>query len=75
MKTRIEKDTLGEFPVPADAYYGAQTARAVENFPVSGLRAHPSLLRDQGSEDCLRSYREASKLARLSRTGGAFRHR
>ncbi|MCZ6765597.1 MAG: class II fumarate hydratase [bacterium] len=35
---RTEKDSLGEMKVPADAYYGAQTARAVENFPISGLR-------------------------------------
>src|SRR5580704_11923164 len=35
---RIEKDSMGEMRVPADAYYGAQTARAVENFPVSNLR-------------------------------------
>ncbi len=35
---RIERDTLGEMKVPADALYGAQTQRAVENFPVSGLR-------------------------------------
>jgi fumarate hydratase class II len=35
---RIEKDTMGEVHVPAQAYYGAQTQRAVENFPVSGLR-------------------------------------
>ncbi|MCI0485088.1 MAG: class II fumarate hydratase [Blastocatellia bacterium] len=34
---RIEKDSLGEMRVPVDAYYGAQTARAVENFPISGL--------------------------------------
>jgi len=33
---RIEKDSLGEMKVPADALYGAQTQRAVENFPVSG---------------------------------------
>jgi fumarate hydratase class II len=33
---RIEQDSMGEFRVPADMYYGAQTARAVENFPVSG---------------------------------------
>jgi len=38
MTTRIEKDSMGEFEVPADAYYGAQTARAVANFPVSGVR-------------------------------------
>jgi fumarate hydratase class II len=42
--TRIEKDTLGEMAVPASALYGAQTARAVENFPISGLRAHPAFV-------------------------------
>ena len=36
-KTRTEKDSMGEFQVPDDAYYGAQTARAVANFPVSGI--------------------------------------
>jgi aspartate ammonia-lyase len=41
---RIERDPLGEHPVPADAYYGIQTARAVENFPISGLRASPDLV-------------------------------
>jgi len=35
---RTEKDSLGEVPVPARALYGVQTARAVENFPISGLR-------------------------------------
>jgi fumarate hydratase class II len=35
---RIERDTMGEMSVPADALYGPQTQRAVENFPVSGLR-------------------------------------
>ena len=35
---RIEKDSLGEMRVPADALWGAQTQRAVENFPISGLR-------------------------------------
>ncbi len=38
MTTRTEKDSMGEFEVPADALYGAQTARAVANFPVSGVR-------------------------------------
>ncbi len=36
MSTRIEKDSMGEMPVPADALYGASTQRAVLNFPVSG---------------------------------------
>ncbi|MEO1767056.1 aspartate ammonia-lyase [Thiobacter aerophilum] len=38
MNYRIEKDSLGEFKVPADAWYGIQTARAVENFPISGRK-------------------------------------
>jgi fumarate hydratase class II/aspartate ammonia-lyase len=42
--TRIERDTMGEMTVPATALYGAQTARAVENFPISGLRAHPAFV-------------------------------
>src|SRR3970282_958286 len=37
-KFRIEKDSLGEMKVPADALYGPQTQRAVENFPISGQR-------------------------------------
>src|SRR5713101_3862718 len=35
---RIEKDSLGELPVPAEALYGAQTQRAVNNFQITGLR-------------------------------------
>ncbi len=42
---RIERDTLGEIAVPDNALYGAQTQRAVENFPVSGLREHPVFIR------------------------------
>jgi aspartate ammonia-lyase len=45
MSTRTEKDSLGTKEIPADVYYGIQTARAVENFPISGLRAHPTLIR------------------------------
>jgi aspartate ammonia-lyase len=44
MNTRIERDPLGERAVPAEAYYGIQTARAVENFPISGLRAPADLV-------------------------------
>ena len=42
---RIEHDTMGEMRVPADALYGAQTARAVENFPISTLRFPRSFIR------------------------------
>jgi len=45
---RKEKDSLGEVEVPIDALYGAQTARAVENFPISGLRASGFLIRALG---------------------------
>src|SRR3954465_10390432 len=44
MTFRSERDPLGELNVPADAYYGVQTARAVENFPISGLRAPADLV-------------------------------
>jgi len=43
--TRIEKDSLGQLEVPADAYYGVQTARAVANFPISGERLHIEMVR------------------------------
>src|SRR4029078_6746174 len=43
--TRIESDSLGKVEVPAQALYGAQTQRAVENFPVSGLRLPRRLIR------------------------------
>ena len=48
MTDRIEKDSLGEKQVPADAYYGIQTLRAVENYPISGYRADPNLIRAIG---------------------------
>jgi fumarate hydratase class II len=44
MKTRIEKDSLGEKAVPADALYGIQTLRAIENYPISGLRPLPAFV-------------------------------
>ncbi|MEO6214271.1 MAG: aspartate ammonia-lyase [Vicinamibacterales bacterium] len=44
MKFRTEKDPLGHVRVPASAYYGAQTQRAVDNFPISGFTAPPELV-------------------------------
>jgi aspartate ammonia-lyase len=41
---RTEKDSLGEYKVPADAWYGIQTARAVDNFPISGRRPDPDFI-------------------------------
>ncbi|HLY25164.1 MAG TPA: lyase family protein, partial [Aggregatilineales bacterium] len=41
---RTEKDSLGELQVPAEAYYGPQTQRAVQNFPISGLKPYPAFI-------------------------------
>src|ERR1700689_1858490 len=48
MEYRVEHDTMGEMFVPSDALYGAQTRRAVENFPNSGLRFPRSFIRALG---------------------------
>ena len=45
---RIESDTMGDMKVPVDAYYGAQTARAIENFPISGIRKPRHFIRALG---------------------------
>ena len=45
---RIESDSMGEVQVPAAAYYGAQTQRAVQNFPISGLRFPREFIRAMG---------------------------
>ncbi len=57
---RTERDSLGEHQVPADAYYGIQTARAVESFPISGLRPHRELV------DATLLIKKAAALANLS---------
>ncbi|HEY3265403.1 MAG TPA: aspartate ammonia-lyase [Armatimonadota bacterium] len=44
MSTRTEKDSLGTKEVPVDAYYGIQTQRAVENFPITGMKPFPQLV-------------------------------
>jgi fumarate hydratase class II len=46
--TRLERDSMGELAVPAEAYYGVQTARALENFPISDLRFPRSFIRAMG---------------------------
>ena len=44
-ETRIEHDSMGDVAVPIDALWGAQTQRAVDNFPISGQRVEPALVR------------------------------
>ncbi|MDJ0900871.1 MAG: aspartate ammonia-lyase [Xenococcus sp. MO_188.B8] len=41
---RIEKDSMGERKIPADVYYGIQTLRAIENFPISGIKPLPTYI-------------------------------
>src|SRR3954466_15230595 len=48
MDYRVERDTMGEMRVPAEALYGAQTARAIENFPISGRRLSRTFIRALG---------------------------
>ncbi len=45
---RVESDSMGEMTVPSHVYYGAQTARAIENFPISGIRKHSLLVQAMG---------------------------
>src|SRR5690554_6677059 len=45
---RVEKDLMGEKKIPADAYYGIQTIRAKENFPITGYPPHKELIRAFG---------------------------
>src|SRR5437762_3755620 len=63
---RIEKDSMGEVKVPAQAYYGAQTQRAVENFPISGWTLPPPLIRALGLVKlaCATANRDLGKLTK-----------
>ena len=68
MNFRIEKDSLGEFKVPADAWYGIQTARAVENFPISGrmpdvdfIKAHVRIKLAAAHANCQPEWLDAAK--------------
>ena len=54
---RMEHDFLGEKEVPIDAYYGVQTLRAIENFPITGYRIHPTLIK------CMAIVKKAAALA------------
>src|SRR5258708_34520169 len=47
-RVRVERDPMGEMEVPADAYYGASTQRAVLNFPISGRPMPPRFIRALG---------------------------
>jgi fumarate hydratase class II len=68
-RTRVERDTLGEMTVPASALWGAQTARAVVNFPISGLR-EPRALVDAVVRVKLAAARVNARLGLLPRRKG-----
>lgn len=61
---RTERDSMGDVQVPAAAYYGAQTQRAVENFPVSGWPLPPALIHAMGLVKwaCAKANRELGKM-------------
>ena len=66
---RIERDSMGDVSVPADAYYSAQTQRAVENFPISGWRLPPELISAMGwvKFACGVANRDLGKLAKTGK--------
>ncbi len=49
-----KKNSLGEMQVPADALYGAQTQRAVENFPISGMKPYPAFVWSMATDQARR---------------------
>src|SRR3990172_2255627 len=61
---RVERDSMGEVQVPAQAYYGAHTQRAVENFPISGWPLPPALVHAMGlvKYACAAANRDLGKL-------------
>ncbi|HIA18533.1 MAG: class II fumarate hydratase [Pirellulaceae bacterium] len=63
---RTERDSMGDVQVPADAYYGAQTQRAVDNFPISGWPLAPALIHAMGLVKfaCATANRDLEKLTK-----------
>jgi hypothetical protein len=71
-RTRIETDSLGEMEIPADADYGIQTARAVENFPITGitLSQYPEFIQSRGpGEDHLPGWAADADVVHADATG------
>ena len=69
-KSRTEQDSMGEIEVPAEAYYGAQTQRAVENFPVSGWTIPAPMIAAMGRVKlaCGIANRDLKKLTETGKT-------
>ena len=67
---RIERDSMGDVEVPADAYYGAQTQRAVDNFPISNWALPDALIRAMGlvKYSCAIANRDLGKLTTTGKT-------
>src|SRR3989338_272759 len=73
MRTRLERDSLGTKRVPASAYYGIQTVRAVENFPISGLRMPVEMIRTYALIKKAAAHANAAVGALPTRSAGAIR--
>ncbi len=69
-KTRVEHDSMGPVEVPAMAYYGAQTQRAVDNFPISGQPLPPAMIHAMGlvKRACAEANRDLGKLTGSGKT-------
>ena len=75
MTTRTERDPLGERAVPADAYYGIQTARALENFPISGLLDQNGSVDEKGGRTKPADRKVLERARRLNAVVGVSRNR
>lgn len=71
-KTRIEKDTMGAIRVPAKVYWGAATARAIQNFPISGIRFTRPFIGALGELKCAAGLIAKSKAKTLALHGTAL---
>jgi fumarate hydratase class II len=71
-RTRVERDTMGEVLVPADALYGAQTQRAVENFPISGRPMDAAVIRALARIKCAAAVVNATLGVLPPETAGAI---
>src|SRR6266581_1697687 len=71
-ETRIERDSMGEMQVPANAYYGASTQRAVLNFPISDLRFPRQFIRALGQIKLLQKLQEGKLYIPTSKDAMSF---
>lgn len=74
-ESRQERDPLGEVRVPAEALYGVQTQRALDNFPISRLRIHPTLITALAEIKKAAAEANIQAAAAATKPGGEIHHK